>query len=162
METALLLLLGALLVLAGLAGLLFPAIPGAPLLFLGLVLAAWAEDFAYVGTGTLSVLAVLALSTYAVDLAAGAFGARRFGASPRAMLGAAIGALLGIFFGLPGVVLGPFAGACAGELTAVADLRAATRAGLGATLGLVLGAALKIALAFVMLGLFAFMRLAGG
>ncbi len=162
MESALLLLLAVLLVASGIAGLLLPGIPGAPLLFLGLVLAAWAEDFAHVGVGTLSVLAVLALASYGIDILAGVLGARRFGASPRALLGAGIGAFVGLFFGLPGVVLGPFLGACLGELTTVADLRAAGRAGIGAALGLVVGAALKIALAFIMLGIFAFMRLAGG
>ncbi|MDJ0926119.1 MAG: DUF456 domain-containing protein [Gammaproteobacteria bacterium] len=155
-----LLLLGVGLVLAGLAGLLLPAIPGAPLMFVGLVLVAWAEDFQYVGVTTLAVLAGLALLTYLVDLAAGILGARHFGASGRAMIGAGIGALLGLFFGLPGIILGPFIGACVGELTAVADLKAASRAGVGATVGLVLGAALKIAIAFTMLGIFVFMRLA--
>jgi len=72
--TTLLLLLAIVVAGVGIVGLAIPALPGAPLLFIGLVLAAWAEDFAYVGTGTLVVLAILALLTYAVDLAAGAFG----------------------------------------------------------------------------------------
>ncbi|HHQ14835.1 MAG TPA: DUF456 domain-containing protein [Chromatiales bacterium] len=162
MEVALLLVLGVMLCLAGLAGLLFPVIPGAPLVFLGLLCLAWAEDFQYVGTGTLIVLGVLAAMTYVVDAAAGIIGARRFGASARAMFGAGLGAFIGLFFGLPGVVIGPFLGAFAGELTLLADLRAAGRAGLGATLGLIIGVALKIAIAFSMLGTFAFMRLVQG
>jgi len=147
------------LIFAGLAGLVLPALPGAPLLFLGLVAAAWAEEFAYVGWTTLTVLGGLALLAYAVDFAAGAFGAKRFGASGRAVAGAALGTLLGLFFGLPGVVFGPFVGAVAGELTVNRDLRGAGKAGIGATLGLALGAAAKIALAFVMLGIFLTVRL---
>ena len=159
--TLLLWLLAALLILAGLAGLVLPALPGAPLLFLGLVAAAWAEDFAPVGWGTLTVLGGLAVLTYVVDFAAGAFGAKRFGASGRAVAGAALGTVLGLFFGLPGVLLGPFFGAVAGELTRTRDLRAAGAAGVGATLGLALGAAAKIALAFAMLGIFLAVRLLG-
>jgi hypothetical protein len=159
--TVLLWLLAALLVLTGLAGMVLPALPGAPLLFLGLVAAAWAEDFAYVGWGTLTVLGGLAILTYVVDLAAGAFGARRFGASGRAVAGAALGTLVGLFFGLFGILLGPFLGAVAGELTLNRDLRAAGSAGIGATLGLALGAAAKIALAFAMLGIFLAVRLLG-
>lgn len=159
--TILLWLLAALLILAGLTGLVLPALPGAPLLWLGLVAAAWAEGFAYVGWGTLTVLGGLAILTYAVDFAAGVFGAKRFGASGRAMAGAALGTLLGLFFGLFGVLLGPFLGAVAGELTINRDLRAAGSAGLGATLGLALGAAAKIALAFAMLGIFLAVRLLG-
>ncbi len=147
------------LIFAGLAGLVLPALPGAPLLFLGLVAAAWAEEFVYVGWTTLTVLGGLALLAYAVDFAAGAFGAKRFGASGRAVTGAALGTLLGLFFGLPGVVFGPFVGAVAGELTINRDLRGAGKAGIGATLGLAFGAAAKIALAFVMLGIFLAVRL---
>jgi uncharacterized protein YqgC (DUF456 family) len=158
-EQVLLLVLAACLVVAGLVGLLFPALPGAPLLFLGLVTAAWAEDFAHIGIATLATLAVLALLTYAVDVAAGMFGARRFGASPRAMAGAAIGAVAGLFFGLVGVLVGPFIGAFIGEFTARRNLNAAGRAGYGATIGLVLGTALKIAIAFSMIGIFAVVRL---
>lgn len=159
MEAVLLFAVATVFVIVGVAGLALPAIPGAPLLFIGLMLAAWAEDFTYVGTGTLVVLAALALLTYLVDLAAGAFGVQRFGASSRAMVGAGIGAVIGIFFGLIGVVLGPFIGAAIGELTVAGELRAAGRAGVGATVGLAIGTAAKIALAFAMLGIFAFMRL---
>jgi hypothetical protein len=160
MDVAVLLwILAALLVLAGFAGLVLPALPGAPLLFAGLFVAAWAEDFQFVGTGTLIALAVLAALASAVDYIAGAFGAKRFGASPRAMAGALIGGIVGLFFGLIGVVLGPFLGALIGELSLRPDLRAATRAGVGASFGLLLAAAAKIALAFTMLGLFIVMRL---
>ena len=158
MIDVLLWLLAAILVLVGLAGLVLPALPGAPLLFAGLLAAAWIEDFSYVAGGTLAVLGVLALLTYAVDFAASALGARRFGASNRAVVGAAVGALVGIFFGLPGILLGPFIGAMLGELSDRRGPRDAARAGLGATLGLALGAAAKLALAFSMLGIFAYYR----
>ncbi len=156
-----LLVLSFLLVVVGLAGMILPAIPGAPVLFGGLALAAWAEGFAHVGYGTLAVLGVLALLSYAVDFAAGAFGAKRFGASRRGMVGAALGALVGLFFGLPGVLVGPFAGAVLGELSGQRRLDEAGRAGVGASLGLVLGAAAKLALAFSMLGIFLAVRIAG-
>ncbi len=158
MEAILLAVVGIGLGLAGLVGLALPAVPGAPLLFIGLVLIAWAENFVYVGTGTLITLAVLAGSTYVVDLVAGAFGVRRFGASPRAMFGAMLGALLGLFFGLIGIVIGPFVGAGIGELSTGKDLRAAGRAGIGATIGMVIGVAAKLTLAFAMIGIFLLMR----
>lgn len=156
--STLLWILAAGLVLAGFAGLLLPALPGPPLVFLGLVAAAWAEDFRYVGFWMLAVLAVLALVAYFVDFAATAFGAKRFGATPRAALGAALGTLVGLFFGLPGILLGPFAGAVLGELSSMRPIGEAGRAGFGATLGIALGAAIKIALAFVMVGVFLLAR----
>jgi uncharacterized protein YqgC (DUF456 family) len=151
-------LLAIILVTAGMAGLVFPALPGAPVLFAGLVVAAWTEDFVHVSTGTLVVLGVMALLTYLVDFLAGAFGAKRFGASRRAIIGATIGAIVGIFFGIPGILLGPFVGAVLGELTARSDLKTAGRAGIGATVGLALGAAAKLTLAFAMVGIFVIVR----
>lgn len=156
--TILLWTLAVVLIIAGIAGLVFPALPGAPVLFAGLLLAAWIEHFAYVGAKTLVVLGVMAVLSYVIDFMAGVFGAKRFGASPRALWGAALGALVGIFFGLPGVLLGPFVGAAIGELTMLRTLTQAGRAGLGATLGLMLGVAAKLALAFSMLGLFIVVR----
>lgn len=158
MEAILLAVVGICLSLVGLLGLALPALPGAPLLFVGLVCIAWAEDFVFVGTGTLVILAVLAVLTYAVDFIAGAFGVQRFGASSRAMLGAALGAVAGLFFGFFGIVIGPFLGAGIGELSTGQDLRAAGRAGIGATIGLAIGVAAKLTLAFAMIGIFILMR----
>jgi uncharacterized protein YqgC (DUF456 family) len=151
-------LLAILLVAIGLAGVVLPAIPGAPLLFGGLFLAAWVEDFVYVGKWTLVILGLLALLTYGVDFWATMFGAKRFGASKRAITGALIGTLVGLFLGLPGVLFGPFIGAVIGELSARRKLEDAARAGFGATIGLVLGVGLKVALALSMIGIFAVAR----
>jgi uncharacterized protein YqgC (DUF456 family) len=149
------------LVIAGILGLALPALPGAPLLFLGLVVAAWAEDFQYVGTGGLIVLGMLAVLTYLADIAAGVFGAKKFGASKQAMIGAGIGAIVGIFFAPLGILLGPFLGALIGELIQQKKLHTAGLSGIGATVGLLLGAIAKLVLAFMMLSLFAFLRFSG-
>jgi uncharacterized protein YqgC (DUF456 family) len=160
METQILLwLLAALLIAVGFAGLILPALPGIPLVYGGLVLLAWADDFAYVGWLTLTLLGVLALASYAVDFLASALGARKFGASPRSVVGAALGALVGLFFGLPGLLLGPFVGAVIAEFTVRGSARASVHAGVGATLGLLFGALLKVALAFTMIGIFVVDRL---
>jgi uncharacterized protein YqgC (DUF456 family) len=156
--TLLLLILAALLVLAGLAGLVLPALPGPPLLFGGFLLAAWAEGFQYVRPLTLALLALLALLTYAVDFWATMFGAKKFGASRRAVIGALFGTVVGIFLGFPGILLGPSIGAVVGELSWRGRLGEATRAGIGATIGLVLGAALKLGLALSMIGIFIMAR----
>lgn len=156
--TYLLWVIAAILVFIGVAGLALPALPGAPLLFCGLVIAAWSEDFAYVGMGSLIVLGLLALLTYAIDVLAGALGARKFGASKQAIIGATLGVLLGLFAGPLGIIFGPFIGAVLGELWVQKELREAGWAGLGATIGFLLGAVAKLAVAFSMIGLFAWLR----
>ena len=153
-----LLIFGALFVLAGLIGLVLPALPGTPLLFLGLLLAAWAENFKYISVGTLAILAVLAVISYSIDILAGALGAKKFGASRRASFGAALGALVGLFFGFIGVLIGPFIGAFIGELTNKSEFNPAARAGFGAWLGFLLGIAVKVALGFTMIGVFILVR----
>jgi len=158
MTTALLWTLAIVLIAAGLAGLVLPALPGPVLLFAGFVVGAWAEDFRYIGIETLGVLGALAVIAYIADFAAGSLGASRYGASRRAVMGAAIGAIVGMFFGPIGILLGPFAGAVLGELLEEKGLRAASRAGFGATLGMLIGTAAKLALGFTMLGLFVLMR----
>jgi len=147
--------LALLLVLAGIAGAVLPAIPGAPLVFAGLLLGASVDDFAKVGWFPLVVIGLLAGATIAVDFAATALGAKRVGASPLALVGAALGTVAGLFFGFVGVLVGPFLGAALGEYVARRDLRQAGRAGLGTWLGIVLGSAAKIALLLAMVGVFA-------
>lgn len=153
-------LIAALLVLVGLLGTVLPVLPGIPLMFAGMLLAAWAGDFQHIGAPTLTVLAVLTLVSLAVDFWATAHGAKRVGASRMAMWGAAIGTLVGLLFGLPGLLFGPFVGALVGELLHHRSLHPhrvghATKVGAGTWVGLLLATALKLALAFAMLGLFA-------
>ncbi len=150
--------LAILLILAGLAGLVLPALPGPPLLLAGLLIGAWLDEFRYVGPWLIAILILMTVLAYAVDFAASAFGAKRFGASPRAAVGAAVGALVGIFFGPVGLLLGPFVGAVLGELSVRRGFNQASRAGVGATLGMLIGAAFKLALGVAMVGLFLIAR----
>jgi uncharacterized protein len=152
--TVVLWVIAAVLVAVGLAGILLPALPGTILIFAGLLLAAWADGFTRVGGWMLAVIGLLAAASYAVDFVAGALGVKHMGASPRAMVGAALGTLLGLVFGLPGLIVGPFMGAVLGELSAHRDLRRAGRAGLAAWIGFLVGAVVKVAIAFTMLAIF--------
>jgi uncharacterized protein YqgC (DUF456 family) len=147
-------LLGGVLVAVGLAGILLPALPGTVLIFAGLLLAAWADNFTRVGIGTIVVIGVIAAVSYGVDFAAAAVGVRRLGASPQAMTGAALGTIAGLFFGLPGIVLGPFVGAVLGELTAHRDIGRAGKAGIAAWIGFAIGMAVKVGIAFLMIAIF--------
>jgi len=89
-----------------------------------------------------------------VDFAASVLGAKRVGASRRALWGAALGALIGLFFSLPGLVLGPFIGAVVGELTVHGRVDRAGRVGIATWVGLIFGTLFKIAIAFSMVGVF--------
>jgi uncharacterized protein YqgC (DUF456 family) len=153
-----LLIVGSLMTIIGAAGLLLPIVPGAPVLFLGLFLAAWAENFHYVGLWTLLILALMAALTYVVEFAASALGVKKYGGSNRAMIGAALGGIVGMFLGIPGILFGPFLGAVIGELSLQRSLNVASRAGFGTVVGLAIGLAGKFAIGIAMIGLFVVKR----
>jgi uncharacterized protein len=138
----------------GTVGTVLPVIPGALLVFAGMLLAAWIDDFQRVGWITLTILGVLTALTFVFDIVAALIGAKRVGASRLALLGAAIGTLVGLFFGLLGILIAPFAGAVIGELISRRQLGPAARVGLGTWIGLAVGTLAKIALVFAMLAVF--------
>ena len=147
--------LAGVLILVGIAGTVLPALPGLPLVFAGMVLAAWAGNFQQVGWLPLVVLGLLTALSVVIDFFATALGAKRVGASKFAVAGAMVGTFAGLFFGPIGLFAGPFLGALGGELIHGREVRKATKVGFGTWLGIVLGIVLKLGLAFAMLGLFA-------
>jgi uncharacterized protein len=148
--------LSVILILVGIAGVILPALPGLPLMFAGMLLAAWAGDFQRIEGWWFIPLAILMLVSIAVDFFATMLGAKRVGASRKALLGAVVGTFAGLFFGPVGLFAGPFVGALLGELWHSRELGKAAKVGLGTWLGILLGTVLKLGLAFAMLGLFAF------
>jgi hypothetical protein len=148
-------LLAFVLIAIGLVGTCLPGIPGAPLVFGGMLLAAWIEGFQKIGWVPLVVLGVLTALTFVADVIGGLLGAKRVGASRLALLGAAIGAVFGIFLGFVGILFGPLVGAIAGELIARQRMDRAMRVGVGAWIGVLVGTVAKIALVFSMLAVFA-------
>jgi uncharacterized protein YqgC (DUF456 family) len=152
--TVLLWIAAALLILIGLAGIILPALPGIILIFMGLLIAAWIDNFEKVGWVTLLFLGGLTILSMVLEQVASVYGVKRSGSSKEAIAGSVIGAVAGIFFGIPGIILGPFIGAVAGELIAHQDLLRAGKAGVSTWAGLLLGMAAKIAIAFTMIGIF--------
>ncbi len=152
--------LGVILLVAGVAGLVLPVLPGAALLVAGVVALAWAGGFQAIGWGTVAFAGAMGLLITAVDWAASVLGAKAFGASRWAVLGSAVGLVVGIFLGLPGILLGPAVGALAFEYAKDPDFGKAAKAGAGALVGVVVGSMAKVLLAAVLLGVVA-LRLLG-
>ncbi|MGH6623234.1 MAG: DUF456 domain-containing protein, partial [Burkholderiaceae bacterium] len=127
------------LIVVGVAGTVLPALPGIPLVFAGVLIAAWIDDFTRIGGWTIGVLAVLAVIGLAVDYAAAALSAKRAGASRQGIIGAAIGTVLGIFTGLWGLLFMPLVGAAVGEYLAQKDALRAGKVGVATWIGLLIG-----------------------
>lgn len=154
MVTALWWVLAILLMLAGVVGTFLPAIPGVPLVFVGMLVAASIDHFTRIGWLTLTILGALTLLALGIDFAATFLGAQRAGASRLALLGAALGTLVGLFFGLPGILLGPFVGAAGGELITRRSVEAAARVGVATFVALVVSSIAKAAILCLMIGIF--------
>lgn len=143
-----------LLMLVGIAGTLLPAVPGVPLIFAGMLLAAWIGDFQRISVFTVVLSGILAVLSIVIDYVAAAMSAKRAGASKQGVIGAAVGTLIGLFTGLWGLLFMPLAGAAVGEYIAQKDMLRAGKVGAATWFGLLIASVAKLAIAFTMVGVF--------
>lgn len=155
MEITLLWFLCIALILLGLAGTVLPVLPGTLLVWGGIVLGAWIDNFSRVGTTTVLVISALAILAWGLEYVAGLMGAQKAGASKQALLGAALGTVAGLFMGLVGVLFMPLIGAAVGEYLARRDHSRAVKVGVATWIGIMVGLVAKVVLAFIMVGIFA-------
>lgn len=152
---SLLWVLAAGMIVLGLLGTVLPVLPGTVLVWSGILLGAWIDDFARVSVTTVVVISVLAVLAWGLDYAAGLLGAQKAGASKLALMGAALGTVVGLFMGLVGVLFMPLVGAAVGEYMARKDEARAVKVGLATWVGIMIGLLAKVVLAFIMVGIFA-------
>ncbi len=150
------LVLAGFLVVIGLLGTFLPILPGVPIIFIGLLLAAWTDEFVRVSVLAMSIIGIIAALSMIIDFIASFVTTKKVGASKNAIWGMAIGGVLGLFGGPFGIFFGAAIGALLGELSAHRDMSRATTVGLAAGLGFALGLIAKLLLAMVMLGIFAY------
>jgi uncharacterized protein len=135
----------------GLIGTVLPVFPGTTFILAGAIIhRLMLGPERSIGWWSIAILGLLTLATYALDFLSGYFGAKYFGATRWAMVGAVLGALIGIFFGIIGLVIG----AIAGEFLAGKKMIDAGRAGWGSLMGNLGGMIAKLAIALVMITIF--------
>ncbi len=139
----------------GLAAAIVPGLPGIPLIFAGIWLISGVDHYHHLGLWWLLAIALIGTIGLMLDVLAGALGAKRAGASRRAVLGALVGTFIGVFFGLPGLLLGPFIGAVFGELSAGNSMLRSTHVGIGTWIGLIFGTLVKMVASMTMVALLA-------
>lgn len=143
------LVLGALVILAGIAGCFVPIIPGPIVAYSGLLCMIPTSKSPSVAMFVLFgvITAVVTVLDYVVP----AIGAKKFKCSRWGIWGCTIGTIIGIFFFPLGLLLGPFLGAVVGELIARKPLATAAKGGLGAFLGFLAGVFIKVVACLLML-----------
>lgn len=146
MLTILMIVIGALLILAGFVGCLLPVLPGPPLAYLALIGISAAGHWEIYEPIELVIGAALVALVTALDFVVPAWGAKRYGASSSGIWGSVAGMLIGMLFFPPfGVFLGAGVGALLGELAAGKKDREALRAAWGVLVGTTAGIILKLA-----------------
>jgi uncharacterized protein YqgC (DUF456 family) len=139
----------------GLIGTVAPVLPGTTIILVATVVhRIMLGPEKSIGWATIIVLVLLTLATYALDILAGYFGAKQFGATKWGTFGAIVGALVGLFFGIIGLFVGPVIGAIAGEFLAGKRLVDAGRAGWGSLLGNIGAMVAKLIIALAMITIF--------
>ena len=118
----LLIILGILCLIVGLAGCILPMIPGPPVAYAGL-----------------AAVVLVQILDYFVPM----LGSKYSGGSRWGTRGCLIGTIVGLFFMPWGIILGPFLGAFAGELMGGSKTDQALKSGLGSLLGFLLGTVVK-------------------
>jgi len=155
MVTVLLAILCSVLLIAGLAGIVLPILPGVPLAWLGFFVYAIGTGFDRISITTTVVFSILMVLTLVLDLVAPMLGASKYKASKLGILGSFIGLMAGVIaFGFWGIILGPFIGALLGELVARKQPEQAFKSALGTLLGFLAGSLIKIVVVLTMAGFF--------
>lgn len=153
-------LLAAVLLLVGFFGTFVPVLPGAPLAWVGLLLA-YFSDYNEISLLCLVITAVIAVFVSIADNIFPVTMTKKFGGSKYATTGATIGLIIGFFTGPWGIILGPFLGALVGELiNKEGRNEGGFKAAFGAFMGFLLGTGLKMitVLAFIWIFVISFFR----
>ena len=147
----LLIILGILCLIIGLAGCILPMLPGPPVAYVGLILL-HLTDGVSLSTTELLVCLLLVIIVQVLDYIIPMLGTKYSGGGGKwANRGTFIGTLIGMFFLPWGIIIGPFVGAFMGATKDGMDNTQALKAGFGSLLGFLFGTVLK----FVVCGYFA-------
>lgn len=156
MET-LLIIVGALFILAGFIGSFLPVIPGLPFSYVGLLLLQFTPAAPFTLTFFI-IWALIIIVIMILDNVIPVYGAKKYGGTPFGIWGSILGLVIGFFFPPIGLVVGPIAGAFLGEMMGGKSSDQAFRAAWGSFMGFMASTLLKV-IASVMMGYYFFMNL---
>lgn len=144
MADIILIILGILCLLVGLAGCILPALPGPPLSYAALLLLHFTDKVQF-STTQLVVWLIVVVVIQVLDYFVPMLGSKYTGGTRWGTRGCMAGTLVGLFFMPWGIILGPFQGAFIGELLGGSDKKLALKSGIGSLIGFLLGTVLKCA-----------------
>lgn len=138
-----LIIVGLLLMLAGIAGCILPLIPGPPLSFLALLIQQLNGTPPFT-TNFLLTWAAITIAVTVLDYIIPAYGTKKFGGSKYGIWGCTLGLIVGLWLGPLGIIIGPFIGAFIGEIIANNNSSTALKSAFGSFAGFLFGTLLKL------------------
>lgn len=139
-----LIIISALLIIAGLIGCILPAIPGPPLGYVGILCLHFTDRVQFT-TKELVIMGIVMVAVTVFDYILPAWVTKKFGGSKLGVIGSVVGLIVGLFFPPAGIIIGPFIGAIAGELLNGNGTKLAIKSGVGSFVGFILTTGLKLA-----------------
>jgi len=150
----LLIVLGTLCIILGIAGSLLPVLPGPIISWVGLLLLYLTKAIPTNLTLLIVTLIVVVVITV-LDYIIPSIGTKRFGGTRAGIIGTSIGLVVGLFAPIPGgIIIGPFLGALIGELLNKSDSKTALKAAFGSFIGFMASTFMKFLITVIYLGLF--------
>ncbi|WP_185153841.1 DUF456 domain-containing protein [Dysgonomonas sp. 520] len=144
-----LIVLGIILIIAGIVGCIVPLIPGVPLSYLGIIMLHFTST-AQFSPCFLLIWGLIVILVQILDYYIPVWGTKKFGGGSKGAWGSAIGVVVGIFFSPIGIIVCPFIGAVVGELIDDKKPDVALKAGFGAFIGFLAGTVMKLAVSVIL------------
>ncbi|ANY74448.1 MULTISPECIES: DUF456 domain-containing protein [Paenibacillus] len=139
----------------GMAGAIYPILPGVIAIYLALFVYGWFFTFAHYDAWFWTIQTIILVVLFIADYAVNAWGVKKLGGSKASIWGSTIGLIIGPFV-IPafGLIIGPFIGAFIGELLAGSGAGKSMKVGLGSVLGLFSSIVVKVVLQLAMIIVF--------
>ncbi|WP_438347221.1 DUF456 domain-containing protein [Paenibacillus sp. FA6] len=141
--------------IVGLAGAIYPILPGALAIYLAFFVYGWFFNFDSFGVWFWIIQTLIVVVLFVADYVVGAWGTKKFGGSRKSVILSTIGVIIGPFV-IPafGLIIGPFLGAFIGELLSGSNVSKSAKVGVGSLVGLFSSMVMKIILQIAMVIIF--------
>lgn len=147
-------ILAGVMLVIGFLGTFVPVLPGAPLAWIGLLLA-YFSAYNNVTLFWLVITGIVAVAVSVIDNIFPIMMTNKSGGSKAATTGSTIGLIIGFFVGPLGIIFGPFLGALVGELIhSNGNFKLSLKSAWGAFLGFLLGTGLKMGAVLIFIWIF--------
>ncbi|MEK9155902.1 MAG: DUF456 domain-containing protein [Patescibacteria group bacterium] len=155
MSNTTLVIIAALLMLPGVAGVFLPILPSIPFMFIVALIFGAIDHFVHLSGRELSILGAIAIFSLVVDYLSGVIGAKLGGASREAIFYGLAGLIIGLVIFPPlGGIAGLLLGVIFAELRRTGNRQKALRAAAGSLIGTLTGMVINFILAVTFIVLF--------